>query len=393
MLSSKLPRTSPATEQVLINDDLFFQILLRLPIRSLLRFKSVSKRWLSLISNPNFSHRRTISHHPNPTPSGIFFPRPTPKSPPFDFINFTTNPSRPPFESPHFADDKHGFLILQSCNGLFLCSTYNGNYSTRDFYIHNPTTNHHTKLPYLQVGAVFGLNLAFDPLRSSDYKVICVRYSDAYTDTFQIEMYSSVTGPWRPVQGVFSAPLSMRFDSGVYWNNAVHWISTSENSLYFDLREEKVHDLPMPGVPDGQEQRRVKYFGTCGGNLNLIEIYEAQEMELNVYQMQDDHCGWFVRYRVDLRGVSVVFPEMIPSEDDADLGLFPKFSVAAVVEGIEEASVVLEVDGKIVRVNVESGRFERLGEIEKGGCSSQLPLAVGFGRIDAFLYIESLASV
>lgn len=185
----------------------------------------------------------------------------------------------------------------------------------------------------------------------------------------------------------------MRFDCGVYWNNAVHWISTLENSLYFDLCEEKLHELPMPRVPYGLEERRVEYFGNCGGNLHLIEVYEA-EMELNVYQMQDNHSGWFVKYRVDLRGVSVGFPEMIPSVMDVDMGFFPKFSVAAIVEGIDqEAYVVLEVEGKIVRVNVESGRFERLGQIENDGRTSEVPITVGFGRIDAFLYIENLACV
>ncbi|XP_038877127.1 F-box protein At5g07610-like [Benincasa hispida] len=389
--AASLPPLTTAAEPVLNNDDLFIEILLRLPIQSLLTFKSVSKRWLSLISNPDFSHRRTTSH-PS-TPSGIFFPRPRPKSPAFDFLNLTANPSRAPFESLNFTDEKHGFVILQSCNGLFLCSSNNGNYWRRDYYVHNPTTNHFTKLPKLQAGTVFGLTLAFDPSRSSDYKVISVRYSDSFTNTYQIEIYSSRTGPWRPVQGVFSAPFSMRFDNGVYWNRAVHWISTWENSLYFDLYEEKLHELPMPRVPDGREERRVKYFGTCGGNLHLIEIYDARDMELNVYEMQDDHSGWFVKYRVDLHGVSVAFPEMIPSVMDVDLGFFPKFSVMAIVDGIEESYIVLKIDGIIVRVIVESGRFESLGKIESGGGTSQATLTLGFGEIDAYLYIESLACV
>ncbi|KAK9266693.1 hypothetical protein L1049_012612 [Liquidambar formosana] len=40
------------------NDDLLTEILLRLPIQSLFQFKSVSKHWLSLISDPHFSRRR-----------------------------------------------------------------------------------------------------------------------------------------------------------------------------------------------------------------------------------------------------------------------------------------------------------------------------------------------
>jgi len=36
-------------------DELITQILLRLPVKSLIRFKSVSKSWCSLISNPSFA--------------------------------------------------------------------------------------------------------------------------------------------------------------------------------------------------------------------------------------------------------------------------------------------------------------------------------------------------
>lgn len=188
----------------------------------------------------------------------------------------------------------------------------------------------------------------------------------------------------------------MRFDCGVYWNRAVHWISTGENCLYFDLYEQKLHELPMPRVPDGWEERRVEYFGNCGGHLHLIEIYEPQELQLDVYEMREDRCGWFVKYRVDLRCVSVAFPKMIPSEEELEWGFLNKFSVMAIVGGVEvdeESYVVLKVDEKVVRVNVESGRFESLVEIENGEGISTFIVPVGFGQIDAYLYIESLACV
>lgn len=189
----------------------------------------------------------------------------------------------------------------------------------------------------------------------------------------------------------------MRFNSGVYWNNAVHWISTFENCLYFDLREEKLHELAMPRVPDGKEERRVEYFANCGENLYLIEIYEPEDLQFNVYEMKEDRSEWFVKYVVDLRCVAVAFPEMIPSEEDLEWGFLCRFSVMAVVgSGIEvdddrESYLVLQVDGKVLRVNVKSGRFENLVEIENGGGISESIEPVGFGQIDAYLYFESLA--
>src|ERR1044072_1028394 len=46
--------SSPALSPPILPDDLIVEILLRLPVRSLVRFKSVGKSCLSLISSPQF---------------------------------------------------------------------------------------------------------------------------------------------------------------------------------------------------------------------------------------------------------------------------------------------------------------------------------------------------
>uniref|UniRef100_A0A7N0VC38 F-box domain-containing protein n=1 Tax=Kalanchoe fedtschenkoi TaxID=63787 RepID=A0A7N0VC38_KALFE len=40
----------------ILPEDLIFEILLLLPVTSLIRFKCVSKRWKEIISNPEFSY-------------------------------------------------------------------------------------------------------------------------------------------------------------------------------------------------------------------------------------------------------------------------------------------------------------------------------------------------
>ncbi|KAK9286946.1 hypothetical protein L1049_015354 [Liquidambar formosana] len=62
---------SPAAETVAGNGDLLSEILLRLPVRSLMRFESVSKKWLSLISDPHFAQDHTRRHNPNSDSSGL----------------------------------------------------------------------------------------------------------------------------------------------------------------------------------------------------------------------------------------------------------------------------------------------------------------------------------
>ena len=53
------------------NNDLISEILLRLPPKPLLQFRSVSKAWYSLISSPRFHHRHTHLSS-NPQISGVF---------------------------------------------------------------------------------------------------------------------------------------------------------------------------------------------------------------------------------------------------------------------------------------------------------------------------------
>lgn len=55
------------------NEDLLNEILLRLPVKSLMRFKCVSKNWLAHISNPYFCHSHTLHQYnpPHPFPSAL----------------------------------------------------------------------------------------------------------------------------------------------------------------------------------------------------------------------------------------------------------------------------------------------------------------------------------
>ncbi|KAL7229422.1 hypothetical protein ACSBR2_008016 [Camellia fascicularis] len=97
------PNSNPSSSETVGNNgDLLNQILLYLPIRSLLRFKSVSKHWLSLITHPHFLHLRTTQ--PNPRPSGLFLYRYSHQiHPEFDFLSPQLRiPIKTPFQSPHF---------------------------------------------------------------------------------------------------------------------------------------------------------------------------------------------------------------------------------------------------------------------------------------------------
>ena len=99
-LTNKSSSQNTTSEIIAHNDDLLIQILEKLPIKPLTKFKSVSKHWLSLISDPQFS-RRLVST----SVSGLFISSHSTGR--YDFINLkqTSNSSEAPIQSIIFTNN------------------------------------------------------------------------------------------------------------------------------------------------------------------------------------------------------------------------------------------------------------------------------------------------
>lgn len=112
----------------------------------------------------------------------------------------------------------------------------------------------------------------------------------------------------------------------MYWNGAVHWLTGWGNIVYLDMSEEKHHEMPVPCASNIEE-----YLGNCCEHLYWIGRVD-QDVELIVFEMEDDRCGWFVKYRVDLQCVSSLFSDLGYAEIPA---WYPKFRVIAIVDQSE----------------------------------------------------------
>lgn len=387
--------SSSSAEIIGSSEDLLTQILIRLPVRPLLRFKSVSKRWLSLISSPQFSRRHTLQ---NPTSNKIagFFLRKSPQE--FQFLSLNPNPnpsSQRPFTRLNFVNDPAGIKILQSCNGFLLCSSLAkiaG--TTRKYYVYNPTTNQFLTLPSLVGDShgdvdVLGMNLAFDPCKSFDYKVICVRSTAASVYHYQIENYSSEIGAWRLCGSPFVASYDMVFDNGVFWNGAIHWISPTGNAMCFDVDRERIAAMPNihPSLEEGRGKRRFRYFGEFCGHLYLIQIYGPRLTQFNVLELAEDYSKWSIKYLVDLNGMVSAFPEIV--SDSSHYTFVLLFLLEQ--ENQEESSLLLHIPGKIISYNLKDKTFKTVLGLAPSCYGSQSLLQ--FGWHDAYQYIETLACV
>ncbi|KAM7461777.1 hypothetical protein LguiA_029898 [Lonicera macranthoides] len=274
-------RSSSSVDTVTGDDDLITQILLHLPITSLLRFKSVSKHWLSLITNP------------------VTLPQ------------------------PHYLS-----LINPQCT-----------YAT-------------------------AVNLAFDPSKSPHYKVILVFTLPGIY--YVMEIHSSETGLWKHTNE--SIRLQVNFCLGVFWNGAINWSSRWGDSLYFNIQEEQIGTIPMPPIPKDFRERRLMYFGVSNNHLHIVKIYGPQTTIFNVYEMERDYSGWFVKYRVDLDVLMNAFPESISRHlDPSDLHYY-QFVILGLVRGEddEDSFVVLHIPGKAIGYRFKDRTFRKLCDFPPG---------------------------
>ncbi|XP_076949139.1 F-box protein At5g07610-like [Bidens hawaiensis] len=336
--------------------DLLIEILLRLPVTSILRFKSVSKHWLCLLSHRHFTTGYDNYNNFSKSPAGLF-DYSGELYVPFDVQNRSTPR---PFRGLNFCCVRQGFSILQSCNGLLLCRKGYGD--SRKYYVLNPTTKQFAVLPSVPGGqrvrqSIRFMALAFHPTDFPHYKVVCIRnlhIGEAYL--YQVLTYSSDTRKWKVSVESFSVYDPPLLDYGVYWNGSIHWPSRYPIHLYFKLDVEQLQTLPLPPEMISTNYLFSKmYFGESSGHLHLILRFGPDNLQMNVYELSD-HLGWFVKYQVDLVVLTRAFPEMFRSS-------FCDFKVIDVVIGEEEEEdtfVVLVTPGKMITYNVHDKSFKQI---------------------------------
>ncbi|EOY26265.1 F-box family protein, putative [Theobroma cacao] len=350
-----------ASELNLISDtDVMIDILLRLPLKTLMGCKCVCKWWNNLISDPTFKSNYS-RRNPQYYVSGFFLQN-------FLFLELRSELLFFPYEGQIDAapepslsfieDDKgvEGVRIEDSCNGLLLCSSFPGQEKHRPYYICKPTTKQYLPLPYLECRNVFSSTIAYDPNKSPHYKIVCICASYLSENHCQIKIFSPVTGSWK-VSGkpfpVFDE--GMLLNRGVFFNGILHWIGRRNLALRFDLEREVMLTMPMPPIPEGWTERKVRYFGESGGHLFLIETYGALTAGIDVKEMKSDYSGWFVKYHLNLDTVAFHSPGIRRNYKLAILHIAHQH-----VGDEDESFMVIHVPGEFVSFKLKDNTLKEL---------------------------------
>nr|XP_023926066.1 F-box protein At3g07870-like [Quercus suber] len=240
--------------------DIVLNILTRLPVKSLLRFRCICKSYYSSITTPNF-----ISSHLNNTNNN------KDHGTPFDFPSGRAK-------------------IVGSYNGLLCLADIE---STTTFgnviYLWNPSIRKFKRLPKPCLGQLDSVTLGFAyHSENNDYKVVRISISHSVPPS-EIEVYTLSSDSWRRIE------MPLRSNIKFYDNNyflpiplvsgALHWMAgfideeekhSSEMIMCFDVNCEKFRNLEMP---DGSMS--VPSFQIClasfKGKLAVITYGESEQ--------------------------------------------------------------------------------------------------------------------
>lgn len=319
------------------NEDLLIEILLWLPAKALIRFKSVCRRWSDLISSHHFSDQHTLQQrhrcfHSKLNPSLLL--RLADASTYLYLQSSSHGEKLVPYA---FSSTLVEPTVCSFSNGLFLLQCRSVEDPFEVCHVYNPATKLSKKISFNVhelYRCVMGLNLVFDPSKSPHYKIVCVKAAPRRSSSFwrswwrrcQIEIYESDTNTWKLCGEQFLAPRELNFDHGIEWKGCIHWCG-----VFFDLQECVIGKHPeiVVGEYAGIEGYYQNYVESNGFLHNIAHF--PRKKSFMVFELQSDFTEWSLKYHVNL---------------DAESGPFSLLSYIR-GEGEEDSKLLLHEPGKI----------------------------------------------
>ncbi|PIA44535.1 hypothetical protein AQUCO_01700259v1 [Aquilegia coerulea] len=220
------------------NDDIRIEVLSRVPVKSLLTSKCVSKRWQGIISETSFQrlHCQRTKPMQHVKYVSICNDQVTVQNTILNFI-------------------PHNFRLIASSNGLICCRNFG--IGAQFVFICNPL-----KREFLQIKGPKGINgrrlrghgFVFDPLCYSldgtpSFKIVSVSKKKGFVFSFHI--YSSKVREWRLSEEIYYDDCDLSLGGrGIFAGGVFYWLTGGNVVMAFDLEKgkSKCIDLPVPRI-------------------------------------------------------------------------------------------------------------------------------------------------
>ncbi|XP_028788459.1 F-box/kelch-repeat protein At3g06240-like [Neltuma alba] len=229
-------------------NDLKLKILVRLPIKSLMRLKCLSKSWLSLISDPYFAKlhfQQSSQQHPN----RILYTN-GPEILSIDFnLSLHDDSAIVKLDLPLFKSYADRDFMTASCRGFVFLKPIN----ERKVFLLNPSTRICKQIPLPpskhNIRTLYGF--CYDELADDYLIVLASEYKDPPSSGIHLldfEVFSIRTNSWEE-HGQFSVGYCSPSTVGFFLNNAVHWLVQTPSDIEiiaFDITTKSLREIPTP---------------------------------------------------------------------------------------------------------------------------------------------------
>lgn len=297
-----------------IPEEIIIDILKRLPVKSLSRFRCVSKSWYNFIKNPHFA-KLQLNHSLKFGEHGVIY-----KCEgkifcvDYDSSSSTLSSRVARFDYPSEHKMRRG-RIIGSCNGL-VCHVS----SQKDIIIWNPYTKDYKKIPsptetdtksrgfHVRYKYGFGYDL-----KSEDYKF--ARMTNIRAKYSEIEVYSIKLDLWKSYPDI---PFLYPHEDLVFYEGIFYWVEIPRGCEdprkigSFDIGSEAFKEIPLPqNFPYSLfDMIHVLLLGGC-----LYLIGCAYMSCCEVWMMNYGiHESWTKMFTIGERGCNGAFGNMYPKQ-------------------------------------------------------------------------------
>ncbi|CAL5428029.1 unnamed protein product [Camellia sinensis] len=282
--------------------DIVFDIFSRIPIKSLLQSRSVSKLWCHIIDDPFLANMHLTKTIEEPIMLLLSYPTLKRKNMSFHLVR-ESNRTLKAIENPIAKLDFNECSLEGSCHGL-LSFSYN---KKQCFVLFNPLRNKFLELPLptttLQaVPGVVSCGLGFDSSTRA-YKLVRVVYQELDLKVLsRVELYSLGMSEWKEIVEVPPYPMQGK---AVFAHGFLHWLVspffTHENSesmiVSFNIENEKFHMTPHPNF----HSKDLDLFQLLDLNGNLGMVDRSCHTKIDIWVLKGwEKKEWVKEYRIDI---------------------------------------------------------------------------------------------